>query len=114
MGRMESSAGLVAPNAFERKQIELALRKRKRYRYVRPKISLVETGVLIESPCCSRRVDPDGGMVDIAMLQHAASGAWLLYWKDHVAGQWRLHSVRERLAETLETLQDDPERIFWQ
>jgi hypothetical protein len=99
---------------FERKQIERAIGQRKRYRYVSPKVRLVPEGVLIESPCCSRRIDRNGGVVDIALLQHQAQGGWRLYFKDHAAGQWTLHSLYEHLAELVEPLREDPERIFWQ
>lgn len=102
------------PGLFERKQIEHAIRKRKRYRYVRPKIRAVPEGILVESPCCSRRVDAAGGMVDVALMQHLPSEGWRLYQKDHSTGTWKLHSRHERLAELLEPLRDDPERVFWQ
>lgn len=101
-------------NMFERKQIERAIGKRKRYRYVRPKVRTVREGILVESPCCSRRIDPAGGMVDIALVQHLPSGDWRLYRKDHFAATWKLHSLHERLVDLLEPLKDDPERIFWQ
>jgi hypothetical protein len=60
-------------NEFERKQIERAIDKRKRYRYVRPTVRMVSNGILVESPCCSRRVDEAGGMVDVALLQRLPS-----------------------------------------
>jgi hypothetical protein len=105
---------LTQMNAFERKQIELAIRKRKRYRYVRPRMRMAAEGLVVESPCCSRRVDPGGGVVDVALVQHLRAGAWRLYSKDHSTATWKLHSLHERLAELLEPLRDDPERVFWQ
>jgi hypothetical protein len=63
-----------ACNAFERKQIERALAKRERYRYVRPTLRLMPDGIIVHSPCCSRRVDPAGGVVDVALLQRGPSG----------------------------------------
>lgn len=101
-------------NVFERKQIELAIRKRKRYRYVRPTVRVVPEGILVESPCCSRRVDPQGGVIDIALLQPLRSGKWKLYRRDHATGEWELHSQHERLADLLEPLKNDPEQVFWQ
>ena len=99
---------------FERKQIERAIGTRKRYRYVRPRVRVVPDGILVESPCCSRRIDPDGGIVDIALLQHMETGGWRLYRKDHEAAEWRLHGVYDKLADLLEPLKEDPERVFWQ
>jgi hypothetical protein len=99
---------------FERKQIERAIAKRKRYRYVRPAVKVVPEGLLVESPCCSRRVDPKGGTVDIALVEHEPEGEWRLYRKDHSTATWKLHSSHERLVDLLEPLRDDPERIFWQ
>jgi hypothetical protein len=104
---------------FERKQIERAIGKRQRYRYVRPTVSatpegMEPAGILVQSPCCSRRVEPGGGVVDVAVLHRTPSGAWHLYHKDHSSARWLLHSVHERLTDLLEPLKEDPERIFWQ
>lgn len=107
----------IAPeqlSIFERKQIELAIRKRKRYKYVHPTVRLVPQGILVESPCCSRRIDPAGGTVDIALLKHLPSGDWHLFRKDHSTPAWKLHSIHERLADLLEPLKNDPGRVFWQ
>lgn len=101
-------------NPFERKQIELAIRQRRRYRYVRASVRVVEEGILVESPCCSRRVDPAGGVIDIALLEHLPSGQWKLFRRDHTTGEWQLHSIHERLVDLLEPLKNDPERVFWQ
>jgi len=99
---------------FERKQIERAIGKRKRYKYVAPVVRLEPEGILVKSPCCSRRVDPTGGEVDVALLQHHSTCEWRIYWKDHAAGTWKLHSLHERLADLLDLLREDPERVFWQ
>jgi hypothetical protein len=107
-------ADLPHLNEFERKQIERALARRTRYRYVRPTLRLTPDGILIESPCCSRRVDAAGGTVDIALLQRAKSGAWRLYRRDHAAAKWKLHGPHERLSGLLDALIDDPDRLFWQ
>ncbi|MGL1489203.1 hypothetical protein ACSTJH_00065, partial [Vibrio parahaemolyticus] len=48
------------PNEFDCKRIERALRSRRRYRYVSPKVSCVSGGYLVESPCCSRNIDAEG------------------------------------------------------
>ena len=111
---MLEGASVQGLGLFERKQIERAIGTRKRYRYVHPRVRVVPEGVLVESPCCSRRIDPDGGIVDIALLQHLDSGGWRLYRKDHASAQWCLHGAYERLADLLEPLKEDSERVFWQ
>ncbi len=105
---------LAQPGVFERKQIERAIGKRKRYRYVRPTVRISDEGIVVESPCCSRRIDPAGGVVEIALLQRLPSGGWRLYRRDHSSAQWELHSLYEKLSDLLEPLKEDPERVFWQ
>lgn len=103
------------PNEFDRKRIERALAHRKRYRYVAPSVHMVADGYRIESPCCSRNVDPEGGVVDVALLQYINEARpWRLYRKQHSTGQWHLHGLYERLTELLEQLNADPLRLFWQ
>ncbi len=103
------------PNELDRKRIERALKTRKRYRYVKPKVATAVGGYRIESPCCSRNIDPEGGVVDVALLLHDADGArWQLLRKDHAQGLWLLDSTHERLPTALERLTADPERSFWQ
>jgi hypothetical protein len=105
----------VQPNEFDRKRIERALANRKRYRYVSPSVHVVEDGYLVRSPCCSRNIDPDGGVVDVAWLQYVqGSRPWRLYRKDHRTKQWQLHSLYDRLLELLVQLNADPQRRFWQ
>jgi len=105
---------LTAPGAFDRKRVEMAVRRRKRYRYVKPEVRTIEGGFLIESPCCSRRVDASGGVIPIALLQQEPEVGWMLYRMDHAVGEWKLYGVYPHLADLLEPLQLDPERIFWQ
>jgi hypothetical protein len=102
------------PNAFDLKRIERALAERSRYRYVRPAVRTVDEGFRIESPCCSRRIDPDGGMVDIALIRHLQPGGWGLYRKDHGAGEWLLYETFETLGGLLEELKKDPKQVLWQ
>ncbi len=101
-------------NVFERKQIERAIGKRKRYRYVQPRVRVTPDAIVVESPCCSRRIDPEGGVVEVALMQRLPAGGWVLYRKDHLSATWKLHSVHERLTDLLEPLKDDPQREFWQ
>ena len=102
-------------NDLDLKRIERALRARKRYRYVRPKVLAVAGGYRIESPCCSRNIDADGGIIDVALLQYdLEQSTWQLYRKDHRNGTWEFHSTCLRLPKVLERLNTDPERKFWQ
>lgn len=103
------------PNDLDRKRIERAIALRQRYRYVSPKVTAVTGGYLIESPCCSRNIDAEGGIVDVALLHHdAGTATWQLFRKDHTAGVWELHSTHPRLASATDLLNADPERVFWQ
>lgn len=103
------------PNEVDRKRIERALKARKRYRYVSPRVTPATDGYRVESPCCSRNIDPDGGVIDVALLlQDPASPGWQLFCKDHGNGAWRLHSTHERIAAALDQLSQDPDRAFWQ
>lgn len=103
------------PNDLDRKRIERAIARRKRYRYVSPSVERAEGGYRITSPCCSRNVDPEGGIIDVALLVHEPdSGRWQLFAKDHDADRWSLHSIHDRMADLLETLNLDLERTFWQ
>lgn len=103
------------PNDLDRKRIERALKARKRYRYVTPKVLATQGGYRIESACCSRNIDPDGGIVDIALLLFdAEQGAWQLFRKNHGTRLWELDSTHGRLAEVLDLINADAERKFWQ
>jgi Protein of unknown function (DUF3024) len=102
-------------NEFDRKRIERALDKRVRYKYVHPTVTAINGAYLIKSPCCSRNIDPDGGIIDIAMLQYAVgSTPWQLYRIVHANQQWRFHSAYTQLSALLEHLNADPQRLFWQ
>jgi hypothetical protein len=110
----EAGSGMH-PNDVDRKRIERALAGRKRYRYVSPEVRATEGGYWIQSPCCSRNVDRDGGVIDIARLEFVEAGrAWRLYRKDHAESEWRLYGEFRQLSTLLELLNQDPDRIFWQ
>ncbi|WP_315785942.1 MULTISPECIES: DUF3024 domain-containing protein [unclassified Bradyrhizobium] len=103
------------PNELDRRRIERALKSRKRYRYVEPTVLPVNEGYHVRSPCCSRNIDKDGGVIDVALLRHdPANAMWKLFWRDHGQGTWELHSVHKRLTAAVDELNADPERIFWQ
>lgn len=103
------------PNDLDRKRIERALKARRRYRYVSPRVRAAEGGYRIESACCSRNIDPEGGIVDIALLLYDGERAfWQLFRKDHARAIWELDSTHPRLSELLDLLNDDRDRKFWQ
>jgi hypothetical protein len=103
------------PNELDRKRIVKALERRKRYRYVTPEVHDYEGGYLIQSSCCSRNVDPDGGVIDIAKLVYRSDRErWWLYHKDHEIGHWIMHGEYASLPQILELLNQDPDRRFWQ
>jgi hypothetical protein len=103
------------PNELDFKRIERALKSRKRYRYVEPKVVAQDDGYLIRSACCSRNIDPDGGEIDVALLRWSDSPpGWALYRKDHRRDAWVRDSRFARLNELFDRLNADPDRLFWQ
>jgi hypothetical protein len=113
--RINDGAGSAQPNEFDYKRIQRALEQRRRYRYVTPLLLKTANGYRIQSPCCSRTVDPDGGLIDIALLLFdEGKGNWRLLRKDHAVGVWELESEFSRLAELLDHLNEDGDRRFWQ
>lgn len=98
---------------FTLRRVERALRERLRYRYVRPRVWREDGWLRIDSPCCSRNVDPQGGVIDIARLRQLRSGTWRLESRDHVAVRWVVHARSQRLDELLDLVCVDSERVFW-
>lgn len=98
---------------FMRPFIERALKDRVRYRYVQPTVLQDDGGFRIQAPCCSRNVDPEGGVIDIALLTSAPDGSWSLQVRDHAAGTWQPHAEGLSLGEALDTVCIDAERKFW-
>lgn len=95
-----------------RRRIERALRRRERYRYVQPVVESEGGGWRVRSPCCSRRVDVQGGVIDIAWLEPLRAVQWRLHAREHDAGCWR--AVEEGpLSQVLERLVSDPLHEFW-
>ena len=80
------------PNEVDRKRIEKTLSDRERYKYVAPSVLPVDEGYLVRSPCCSRNVDPDGGIIDIARIEYQSGDFWRLYQRDDEKHVWRPHS----------------------
>jgi hypothetical protein len=103
------------PNDLDVRRIERALESRRRYKYVSPSVTPTAGGYKIQSPCCSRNIDPDGGIIDIALLLYDdRNGSWRLLRKNHDLGTWELDSVYDRLVQLLEHLTEDTDRRFWQ
>lgn len=111
------SAVKVAPGAQVLDLIQLrlqrALRERQRYRYVTPRVTTQGEGFLIQSPCCSRHVDPQGGVIDIALLMPMTCGHWSLSSRDHAIRAWVPQLQDQPLELLLEALCVDTERVFW-
>ncbi len=92
--------------------IRRVLRSRLRYRYVRPQVLRAESGWRIVSPCCSRKIDPQGGLIDIAWIEPLPNG-WRLHARDHSRGCWVAEQESAELADLLDTLRRDPLHRFW-
>ena len=104
-------------------RLERALRERTRYRYVRPRVLREGDAFRIESPCCSRNVDTEGGVIDIALLapgtprlSRSQPGrtvqSWRLFARDHAAGAWVAQDESDELGELMDVLCVDAQRIF--
>lgn len=108
----------VAPGQvldFIRPRLENALRQRKRYRYVQPQVLHEHGQYRIQSPCCSRNVDKEGGLIDIALLVPPSehSELWSLYARNHQAAVWELHQSNSQLQALLNLVCVDAQRLFW-
>lgn len=113
--RTVSASMKLHPNELDRRRIARALESRKRYRYVTPEVHATESGYVIQSSCCSRNIDPDGGIIDIARLEfHPERHCWRLYHKDHEIDHWIMHGEYQSLPQILDLLNEDPNRRFWQ
>ena len=115
---------------FIRPRLEHALRERKRYRYVHPEVQHEAPYFRVQSPCCSRNVDKDGGVIDIALLAPPGSpapaqarkaegvpvpeaGDWRVYARDHRFDLWVLQGCAPHLQTLLALMCEDPQRVFW-
>ena len=99
LGANPSPAQVVS---FVSVYIKRALSERVRYRYVQPRVLREGDAFRIEAPCCSRNVDPEGGVIDIALLTPMADGGWRLHARDHVAGSWTLQQCSMQLDELID------------
>jgi hypothetical protein len=115
---VNQAVALLAPSSAAvhdllQHRLQHALRQRVRYRYVKPNVLLEDGCYRIQSPCCSRRIDPDGGLIDIALLVPLANGRWHLSWRDHAKQCWVTCSQNEPLGAALDHLCRDPDHRFW-
>ncbi len=107
--------GCPHPNDVDRKRIERALANRGRYRYVTPVVRPAVRGYRIESPCCSRNVDQNGGAIDIARIEFGLQLCrWRLYRRDHRRNEWEFYAEYATLAALVNELNKDLRRAFWQ
>jgi hypothetical protein len=107
------SAGAPQVRDLIQTRVVRALRQRTRYRYVRPCVLREGPGYRVESPCCSRNVDPAGGTIDIALLLPDGAQRWCLLARDHAQGRWTPKLEHVPLALALDALCADAERVFW-
>lgn len=115
---------------FMQRHLTRALAQRVRYRYVKPMVWPHGDGYRVESPCCSRNVDPTGGLIDIALLMpHETAEAaemdndtladtsaptlWSLFAHNHTTGSWVWQSASTQLDTLLDELCVDTRRVFW-
>jgi len=94
-------------------RLERALRQRVRYRYVQPSVLREGESFRIQSPCCSRNVDPDGGLIDIALLVPDKWGRWCLCSRDHASATWVARFQNQPLDTAMDLLCVDSDRHFW-
>ena len=116
---MKSAAAATAPASAAQvhdllqHRLARALRERVRYRYVKPNVLIEGNNYRIQSPCCSRKVDPNGGVIDIALLVRHDDNSWCLCARDHVANTWMARFQNDSLDVLLDLLCVDTEREFW-
>jgi hypothetical protein len=95
------------------RRVERALKERVRYRYVKPLVLHEGESYRIQSPCCSRKVDPSGGLIDIALLVPHEGSHWCLCSRDHANQTWEPRHQDASLDVLLDLLCLDSEHQFW-
>ena len=107
------ASGTAAVSNLTLHRLKRALRERVRYRYVRPMVLHVGEAFRIQSPNCSRKVDPSGGIIDIALLVPHGSNRWCLCSRNHAADVWVPRLQNAALDDALDALCIDRDRQFW-
>jgi hypothetical protein len=110
---LPEASGLAPIGNLTLHRLQRALRERVRYRYVRPQVQQEGEAFRIQSPNCSRKVDPSGGTIDIALLAPHGQNRWCLCARDHAEGVWVPHLQNAVLDDALDLLCVDPGRAFW-
>jgi hypothetical protein len=105
-------AVLIEQSEFMRRRVVRMLTQRQRYRYVEPQVEATASGFRITSPCCSRNVDPVGGVIEIACIERVDE-RWQLYSHDHQHSEWVFYKEFESLDALLQVVCVDSERLFW-
>jgi len=105
-------AVLIEQSEFMRRRVARTLARRQRYRYVEPQVESTASGFLIKSPCCSRNVDPAGGVIEIASVVKIDE-KWQLFSHDHTHGEWVFYCEYDSLDALLQVICTDSERLFW-
>lgn len=103
---------LIGERELIRRRILRVLADRERYRYVQPDVVCIDGGWLVTSPCCSRNVDPAGGVILIARIERRDE-SWRLLARDHAQGEWVDHGEFARLDTLLHAMCRDPQRVIW-
>jgi hypothetical protein len=101
----------LAADELSYRRVLRALRARRRYRYVRPEVRRQDDDFIVVSPCCSRNVARDGGVIAIAWLERM-DARWRLHRRDHAHDRW-VACLDGPLPRLLDVLCADPERAFW-
>ncbi|HSD36044.1 MAG TPA: DUF3024 domain-containing protein [Rhodocyclaceae bacterium] len=105
-------AVLVDQTEFMRRRVVRTLAQRQRYRYVEPQVEATPAGFLIRSPCCSRNVDPAGGVIQIASITRLDE-VWQLFSHDHKKREWVFYDAFDSLDALLQVICVDSDRLFW-
>ena len=105
----------TAPRDLTLHRLERALEERVRYRFVQPSVLTDADGYRVESPCCSRNVDPSGGTIAIALLKPPGGEhpCWTLCSRDHQQQTWVEKHRADQIGPLLDLLCVDSERCFW-
>lgn len=103
---------LVAEHELVRRRVMRAIKQRRRYRYAKPTVQTVEAAWLISSPCCSRNIDPEGGVIAIARIERLGED-WRLFRYDYTEAVWVLYGEYLDLDALLRVICVDKERLFW-
>jgi hypothetical protein len=107
------ASGLPVVSSLTLRRLQRALRERVRYRYVKPLVVQEGDAFRIQSPNCSRKVDPRGGVIDIALLVPHKGSRWCLCARNHAEGAWVPQLQNAALDDALDALCADPDRQYW-